>query len=52
MSAELNKSLKKLKDMGVTISINTHDGQEPEGVLSVMKTATQEAGIYEGEEAR
>lgn len=52
MSAELNKHLKKLKDMGVTISIRTHDGQEPEGVLGVMKDAATDAGIYEDKETR
>lgn len=46
----MDSAVAKLKARGVTVSINTHDGQEPTGVSAVMKQAAQEAGIYEGQE--
>lgn len=46
MSAELNKHMKKLKDMGVTISVSSGSGGAPTGVSALMKQAAQEAGIY------
>ena len=42
---ELDRIMQKMKDMGVTININT-GGREPSGVSAVMKQAAQDAGIY------
>lgn len=46
MSTELNKHMKKLKDMGVTINVTGAGGREPGVVSSAIKHAAQDAGIY------
>lgn len=46
MSAELDKHMKKLKDMGVTISVSSGSGAEPTGVSALLKQAAEDAGIY------
>lgn len=49
MFNEMDKAVEKLENLGVTVKVNTHDGQEPaEGTAAhAIKTAAQKHGIYE-----
>lgn len=46
----IDREMKKLADMGITVNVTTAQGGEPTGVSAVMKDAAQRAGIYYEEE--
>lgn len=50
MSAELDKQMRNLAALGITVKVNTHDGGEPSGPLGALKESAQRVGNYENEE--